>query len=108
MLASSLLLAAGGALSSEQAAMNKSGVPPELAGNPFLAASGLPFRMPPFDRIKDAHFAPAFAEGMRQQLAEIDAIAGNAAAPTFDNTLVALERSVRMRNTRSSRPPRWP
>ncbi len=96
MLASSLLLAAGGAVSSEQAAMNKFDVPPELAGNPFLAASGLPFRMPPFDRIKDAHFAPAFAEGMRQQLAEIDAIAGNAVAPTFDNTLVALERSGRM------------
>jgi len=96
MLASSLLLAAGGAVSSEQAAMNKFDVPPELAGNPFLAASGLPFRMPPFDRIKDAHFAPAFAEGMRRQLAEIDAIAGNAAAPTFDNTLVALERSGRM------------
>ncbi len=96
MLASSLLLAAGGAVSSEQAAMNKFDVPPELAGNPFLAASGLPFRMPPFDRIKDAHFAPAFAEGMRQQLAEIDAIAGNAVAPTFDNTLVALERSGTM------------
>ncbi|HCN91157.1 MAG TPA: hypothetical protein DIT28_18615, partial [Oxalobacteraceae bacterium] len=76
--------------------MNKFDVPPELAGNPFLAASGLPFRMPPFDRIKDAHFAPAFAEGMRRQLAEIDAIAGNAAAPTFDNTLVALERSGTM------------
>ena len=96
MLALSLLLAAGGAVSSEQAAVNKSEVSPELAGNPFLAASGLPFRMPPFDRIKDAHFAPAFAEGMRRQLAEIDAIAGNAAAPTFDNTLVALERSGTM------------
>ena len=95
MLATSLLMAAGSAVSTEPA-MNKSRVSPELTGNPFLVASALPFRMPPFDKIKDAHFAPAFAEGMRQQLAEVDAIAGNAAAPTFDNTVVALERSGRV------------
>lgn len=93
IVASSLLLAAGSAVSTEQATAHKSDISAELTGNPFLAASTLRFQMPPFDKIKDAHFAPAFAEGMRRQLAEIDAIAGNAAAPTFDNTLVALERS---------------
>ena len=91
MLATSLLMAAGSAVSTESA-INKS----DASQNPFLTASGLPFRMPPFDKIKDAHFAPAFAEGMRQQLVEVDAIAGNAAAPTFDNTVVALERSGRV------------
>jgi peptidyl-dipeptidase Dcp len=64
-----------------------------LAGNPFLKASTLPFEYPAFDKIKDAHFAPAFAEGMRVQLREIDAIANNARPATFDNTIVAMERS---------------
>jgi peptidyl-dipeptidase Dcp len=64
--------------------------------NPFYAASTLPYQLPPFDRIKDADYAPAFADGMRQQLAEIRAIADNPAAPTFDNTVVAMERSGRL------------
>jgi peptidyl-dipeptidase Dcp len=63
------------------------------ATNPFFAPSPLPFRMPPFDRIRDAHYAPAYEEGMRRQLAEIDAIAGNPRPATFDNTIVAMERS---------------
>lgn len=63
------------------------------ASNPFFKASPLPFQMPQFDLIRDAHYAPAFAEGMRQQLAEVDAIANNAKPATFDNTVVALERS---------------
>jgi peptidyl-dipeptidase Dcp len=61
--------------------------------NPLLNASPLPFQAPPFDRIKDTDFGPAFEEGMRQQRAEIRRIADNPAPPTFDNTLVALERS---------------
>jgi peptidyl-dipeptidase Dcp len=61
--------------------------------NPLLVPSPLPFEAPPFDKIKDADFRPALEEGMRQQLAEVDAIAENPAAPTFDNTLVALEKS---------------
>ncbi|MFS2005520.1 M3 family metallopeptidase [Duganella sp. CT11-25] len=64
-----------------------------LAGNPLATASTLPFHYPAFDKIKDEHFAPAFAEGMRIQLKEIDAIANNKAAPTFDNTIVAMEKS---------------
>ncbi|WP_416172292.1 M3 family metallopeptidase [Actimicrobium sp. CCC2.4] len=64
--------------------------------NPFFAASTLPYQLPPFDRIKDADYAPAFADGMRQQMTEIRAIADNPAAPTFDNTIVAMERSGRL------------
>jgi peptidyl-dipeptidase Dcp len=64
-----------------------------LAGNPLATASTLPFHYPAFDKIKDEHFAPAFIEGMRIQLKEIDAIANNKAAPSFDNTIVAMEKS---------------
>lgn len=64
--------------------------------NPLLQPSALPYQYPPFDQIKEAHFGPAFALGMEEHRREIDAIAGNPAAPTFDNTLVALERSGRL------------
>ncbi|HEY6909760.1 MAG TPA: M3 family metallopeptidase [Myxococcales bacterium] len=64
--------------------------------NPFFEPSPLPFQMPPFDRIHDGDFVPAFEEGMRQQLKEVDAIANNPEPPTFENTLVALEKSGRL------------
>ncbi len=64
--------------------------------NPFATPSPLPFQAPPFDRIKDADYLPAFDEGMKQQMAEIDRIANNPAAPTFENTIVAIETSGRM------------
>jgi peptidyl-dipeptidase Dcp len=64
-----------------------------LAGNPLATASTLPFHYPAFDKIKDEHFIPAFTEGMRQQLKEVDVIANNKAAATFDNTIVAMEKS---------------
>jgi len=64
--------------------------------NPFYAASTLPFGAPPFDKIKDADYQPAIEAGMAQQLAEINKIADNPAAPTFENTLVAMERSGRL------------
>ncbi|MGC4030022.1 MAG: M3 family metallopeptidase [Steroidobacteraceae bacterium] len=63
--------------------------------NPFFADSPLPLHYPQFDRIQDGHFAPAFDAGMAEQLREVEAIANNPAAPTFDNTLVALEKSGR-------------
>ena len=63
------------------------------AGNPFFSESPLPLHYPPFDKIKDSDFGPAFDRGMAEHLKEIDAIAGNAEAPTFDNTIVALEKS---------------
>jgi peptidyl-dipeptidase Dcp len=61
--------------------------------NPFLAESPLPFHAPQFDRIKDDDYQPALDEGMRQQVLEIAAIANATDAPTFDNTIVAMERS---------------
>lgn len=63
------------------------------AANPFFSESTLPFHAPPFDKIKDDDYAPAIEEGMKNQLAEIEAIANNPAAPTFANTLEAMERS---------------
>ena len=61
--------------------------------NPLLTESTLPFHYPRFDLIKNAHFLPAYEAGMAAQLAEVAAIASATAAPTFDNTVVALERS---------------
>jgi peptidyl-dipeptidase Dcp len=64
--------------------------------NPFFAESTLPFNAPPFDKIHDADYQPAIGEGMTQHLAEIEAIANNAAAPTFANTIEAMEKSGRL------------
>lgn len=64
--------------------------------NPLLTVSPLPLRYPQFDKLRDEHFAPALDQGMAEQLAEIQAIADNPAAPTFDNTIVAWERSGRL------------
>jgi peptidyl-dipeptidase Dcp len=64
--------------------------------NPFYAPSTLPFGAPPFDKIKDGDYQPAIEAGMAQQLAEIEKIANDPAAPTFENTLVAMERSGRL------------
>jgi peptidyl-dipeptidase Dcp len=61
--------------------------------NPFFAPSSLPFQAPPFDKIKDQDYLPAIKAGMAQQLLEIQAIANDPAAPTFGNTLVAMETS---------------
>ncbi len=61
--------------------------------NPLLTASTLPFQAPPFDKIKDADFMPAFEEGMKQHLAEVRKIADNPEPPTFDNTIVAMEKT---------------
>jgi peptidyl-dipeptidase Dcp len=66
---------------------------PAASANPLLTRSPLPFEYPPFDRIKDAHFLPAFEQGMREHLEEVEAIARNPAEPTLDNTIVAIERS---------------
>ncbi len=70
----------------------------EMADNPFFAESPLPHQLPPFDRIDDAHYAPAFERGMADQIAEIEAIAGASGPPTFENTIVALERSGQLLN----------
>jgi peptidyl-dipeptidase Dcp len=64
--------------------------------NPFYAPSTLPFGAPPFDKIKDGDYQPAIEAGMTQELVEIDRIANDPKAPTFENTFVALERSGRL------------
>jgi peptidyl-dipeptidase Dcp len=61
--------------------------------NPFYAPSTLPFQAPPFDKIKDEDYQPAIEAGMAEQRKEIQAIADNPAAPTFENTFVAMEKS---------------
>ena len=86
-----LLIAAGVALAT--LAFSKSASAALPASNPFAKPSTLQYGYPAFDKIKNEHFAPAFDEGMREQAAEITKIASNKAAPTFDNTIVAMERS---------------
>jgi peptidyl-dipeptidase Dcp len=73
------------------AAMTTAGKP----GSIFAKPSPLFLEAPQFDKIKDSDFAPAIYAGMAQQRAEIEAIANNPAPPTFENTIVAMERSGR-------------
>jgi peptidyl-dipeptidase Dcp len=70
--------------------------PAAAQANPFATPSALPLQAPPFNRIKDSDYQPAFEQGMKEQLAEIKAIANSKAAPTFANTIVAMEKSGRM------------
>src|SRR5438477_10095086 len=63
------------------------------AANPLLTESTLPFNLPPFDKIKDEHFQPALEQGIAEEEKEADAIAKETAQPTFENTVVALEKS---------------
>jgi peptidyl-dipeptidase Dcp len=67
-----------------------------MAENPFSHPSTLPYQLPPFDRVSNADYRPAFDEGMREQRAEVQQIVQNPAEPDFQNTIVALERSGRM------------
>src|SRR6266496_2943979 len=72
----------------------KSSPSPRTAGdNPLLVESTLPYHAPPFDKIKDEHFVPAIEAGMREQLKEIEPIASSSDKATFENTIVALERT---------------
>jgi peptidyl-dipeptidase Dcp len=64
--------------------------------NPFYAPSTLPFHAPPFDKIKDEDYQPAIEAGMAQEETETLAIADNPAPPTFDNTIVAMEKTGRL------------
>src|SRR2546430_8757348 len=61
--------------------------------NPLFNPSPLPFQAPPFDKIRDADYQPAIEEGMKRGLAEIEVIANNPDPPTFDNTIVAMEKT---------------
>jgi peptidyl-dipeptidase Dcp len=66
---------------------------PTMQENPFFTTWDTPFQAPPFDKIKTEHFKPAFEEAIRMHKMEIDSIASSTEAPTFDNTIRALEYS---------------
>ncbi len=85
-----LLLMAACTTNSEQ---KKSMEAKNLESNPLMHPSSLPFQAPDFTKIKDSDFAPAFEEGLKEQKAEIEEIANSKEEPTFENTLVALEKS---------------
>src|SRR5690242_9005796 len=93
MIIKSLLLGAT-ALACCAAAAPQTGTP--TRANPFAKPSTLPFQAPRFDQIKDSDYQPALERGMAIQLDEMKKIASNPAAPTFDNTIAAMEKSGRM------------
>jgi Zn-dependent oligopeptidases len=64
-----------------------------MTSNPLLTESTLPFNLPPFDKIKDEHFQPALEQGIAEEEKEADEIAKQTEKPTFENTVVALEKS---------------
>jgi peptidyl-dipeptidase Dcp len=88
-----LLLAAGAIMMSSNVVVAQTADVGFGPANPFYAASTLPFQAPPFDKIKDSDYQPALEAGMAEQLKEMRAIADNSAAPTFDNTIVAMEKT---------------
>ncbi|WP_130617361.1 peptidyl-dipeptidase Dcp [Dyella amyloliquefaciens] len=107
VIATSIALAACSQQSNEQAqqpapapastapakASTAAATPEVSAVNPFLEPSTLPFQAPPFDKIKDGDYQPAFEEGMKQHLEEINKIADNPEPPTFENTFIPMEKS---------------
>lgn len=66
------------------------------SANPFFGEYTTPFGVPPFDKITNDHYLPAFLEGIKQQSAEIEQIAANSEAPSFENTIVAIDKSGRL------------
>lgn len=95
-LLSALIGVALGCAPSSTSGNHGSGSAPVQAftgSNPFARPSTLPFQAPRFDRIQNRDYQPALEEGMRRHLTEVEAIANQSSEPTFDNTLVALERS---------------
>lgn len=84
ILAGSLMLSSCNKTDKESAEMSK---------NPLFSPSSLPFEAPEFDAINVEHYRPAFEAGIKKELEEIEAIASNDEAPTFANTIVAMEKS---------------
>ena len=74
----------------------------EANDNPFLSEYTTPFQVPPFDQIRMEHYKPAFLQGMEEQAREIDAIVNNEEPATFENTIVALDRSGQLLSKVSS------
>jgi len=91
-----ILLAMQISTTSLHAETSKASAPSPESDNPLLVESALPYHLPPFDKIKDEHFVPAMEAGMREQLKEVDAVANLSDKSTFENTIVALERTGRL------------
>ena len=66
---------------------------PSNGENPLLNQPNTPYGVPAFDQIKLEHYLPAFEAAIAEQKEEVEAIANNAADPTFENTIVALDRT---------------
>ncbi len=64
--------------------------------NPFLTEYTTPFQVPPFDKIDTSHYMPAFEEGIKQHEAEIEAIVNNTEEPSFENTILAFDKSGKL------------
>lgn len=90
------MLSACATVEDASAPATASAAPVPQATGYFAQPSTLPFRAPDFTKIADADYQPAIEQGIAIQLAEIEAIAGNPEPPTFDNTIVAMERSGQM------------
>ncbi|MGA9590176.1 MAG: peptidyl-dipeptidase Dcp [Salegentibacter sp.] len=75
------------------ASQSKDAAADDSSNNPLLQPSDLPYEAPDFNEIEDSDFQPAMEKGMREQLAKIEEIANSKEAPTFENTLVAMEKS---------------
>lgn len=74
-------------------ASQAAGPDPSMTDNPFFTESPLPYHLPPFDRIRESDYVPAFERGMAEHLRETEAIASNPDNPTFANTVISLEKS---------------
>jgi len=93
-----IILAAGIMLG----ACSKSNNQSDMSNNPLFTKSTLPFEAPNFDAIAVEHYRPAFETGMEQELNEMEEIASNAESPTFENTIVAMEKSGQLLSRTSS------
>ncbi|MGC1385879.1 MAG: peptidyl-dipeptidase Dcp [Candidatus Acidiferrales bacterium] len=96
------IIASGAIAAGAHSAPGASGDSTFGPSNPFYAASTLPFHAPPFDKIKDEDYQPAIEAGMAQELAEVQAIADNPQPPTFENTIVAMQKTGQLLNRAGS------
>ncbi|MFL6531328.1 MAG: M3 family metallopeptidase [Chthoniobacterales bacterium] len=91
-----VLLSCTGAFLMNAAILNSARAADTASDNPLLQESTLPYQFPPFDKIKNEHFQPAIEQGMAEQLKEVEAIADQKDKPSFENTIVAMEKSGRL------------
>ena len=88
-----LAILIGPLLATTARAAEESPAPSPMTENPLLKESSLDFHYPPFDKIKDEHYPPAYEQGMAEQLKEVEPIANSSEQPSFENTIVALEKT---------------